>query len=246
LPEELDLIIHAAWVTTDPMSLGMSRVDYITQNVLALAAVLGFATRNPPDSFVFLSSSGVFSASDAIEGLTDQHRPTGSSPYAEGKLKSEGLVASWASEGLSKTYVVRLGHLFGLDEVVRPTRQVVSLVARWVAEARKGSSLEVRADDPLRDWTYTADLAPALERLTADRVEQSPVHLSNPETLRDSEVASLIASKYSSVDVEVSTKPLGLSVKPPMVPSDLSIFNDFQWTDFATGLSSVIEAEETL
>ena len=59
-------------------------------------------------------------------------------------------------------------------------------------------------------------------------------------------MASLIASEYSSVRVEVSTQPPSLAVKPPMVPSDLSTFNDFQWTDFATGLSSVIEAEETL
>jgi len=242
LPEELDLIVHAAWITTDPTSLGISREEYISQNVLALTAVLGFATRYPPDSFVFLSSSGVFSREDAADGLTDQHRPTGSSPYAQGKLEAETLVASWASEGLSRTYVVRLGHLFGVGEVVRPTRQVVSLVANWVVAAREGRPLEFRADDPLRDWTFTEDLAPALERLASGPVEQHPVHLGSSQVLRDSQVASLIASEYSSVGVSVSTKSPGLSLKPPMVPSDLSLLRDFHWTEFTAGLSSVIEA----
>ena len=63
----------------------------------------------------------------------------------------------------------------------------------WLEAARAGRPLEVRSDDPLRDWTYAPDLARALEALLRDGPARKPVHLGSSNLLRDREVAERIA-----------------------------------------------------
>ena len=93
-----DLVVHAAWVTTDPTALGVSTQDYINLNLRPLRAALAYAARVRPSAFVFPSSSGVFAPGDGSEGLRDSDRPTGSSPYAVAKRAGETLVPT-ALEG---------------------------------------------------------------------------------------------------------------------------------------------------
>lgn len=238
---ELDVIVHAAWITTDPATLGITAADYEAQNLSLLTKALGLATRRSPDAFVFVSSSGVFSANDANDGLTDDLVPSGTSAYATAKRRGEMLTAGWGNEELARTYVVRLGYLFGPGEVIRSTRPGVSLVARWMAAANEGRSLEVRADDPAREWTFTQDLAPALERLIANPSPQRPIHLGSPYIARDAELAALIVEEVGRG--EILTVPAGSPVKPPMTRSDLSAVRDVTWTDPVTGIRALVETE---
>jgi len=238
---ELDVVVHAAWTTTDPATLGITATEYEGQNLLPLTTVLRYVTHLSPAAFVFVSSSGVFSADDADDGLTDRHTPTGTSAYATAKLRCESMAASLGHEALGQIHVVRLGYLFGPGEVARPTRPGVSLVARWMAAANEGRGLEVRDDDPAREWTFTPDLAPALERLVAHPSERRPIHLGSPHVLRDSELAGLIVDEFPGTDVV--TVPAGAPVKPPMLATDRPALRDFPWTDPATGIRALLNAE---
>lgn len=232
-----DLVIHAAWVTTDPKTLGITEREYHDRNLLPLEALLRYSLRVEPDAFVFISSSGVFTPGDALGGLTDTDQPTGDSPYAETKLLGEVMTADQLAEGATVAHVVRLGYLFGPHEVERDTRQGVSLVARWVAAARAGDPLEVRSDDPEREWTFAPDLAKALECIALGPTAGRPVHLGSPHVYRDSEVAAWIAADVPGATIV--TVPSSGRVKAPMIPSDVPALRDFAWTDVPTGLRSL-------
>ncbi len=254
VPEEapaVEVVVHGAWYTGDPVSPGIPMAEYLSVNVRPLLAALEFATRSRAASFVFLSSSGVFGPHDGEEGLTDADRPTGASPYSVGKRVCEDLVAAALDtfpDVETTAYVVRLGYLYGLDERPRPTRPGVSVVARWLDAAREGRPLEVPSEGPLRDWTFAPDLAPALERLVDGPSAGHPIHLASPFVLRDRALAELLASQLPGT--EVITVPAGPEgrpfTKPPMVPSDVSALRDFPWTGPMTGLHAVLGAETDL
>jgi len=233
----VDLVVHAAWLTQDPQTLGITSAEYSALNIDPLRAVLDFATRTRPAGFIFLSSSGVFAAADADKGLTDADHPTGASPYGASKREGESLVPETLS-GHVAVHVVRLGYLYGFGEVTRSSRPNVSLVANWMAAARGGEPLQVRADDPARDWTFTSDLAPALERLVSGTPAGRPVHLGSPHVYRDGAIATLITGLVPGS--EVVTVPGTGRVKPPMIPSDVSTLRDFTWTEPAVGLQALL------
>lgn len=236
----VDLVIHAAWVTTDPETLGITPADHVALNLRPLLAVLDYACRTRPAAFVFLSSSGVFAPEDATEGLTDAHEPSGASPYAAAKRAGELLVPAALGQGTA-VHVVRLGYLFGPGEVARATRARLSLVARWLAAARAGEALDVRSDDPARDWTFTPDLAAALARVVDAPPAGHAIHLGSSHVYRDSELAKLIAAQVPGTRVvRVSA---GGRVKPPMVASSIPALRGFTWTDPHAGVRSLLAHE---
>ncbi|MBT8488406.1 MAG: NAD(P)-dependent oxidoreductase [Gemmatimonadetes bacterium] len=236
----VDLVVHGAWITTDPEYLGITREEYAAENLEPLRRILEWARSREPAALVFLSSSGVFGAGDGDDALTDADTPTSKAPYAEAKREAERLALLFAGEagGGPETFVVRLGYLFGPDERSRPTRTGRSLVTEWIASAEKGEPLPVRSDDPARDWTYTGDLAPALLRLVDGPSPPRAIHLGSPHRYRDSEVASLIAGRYPRA--RVTTVPDGATVKAPMAPSEVPALEGFGWTDLPTALQLMV------
>lgn len=268
----VDLIVHAAWITTGPDALGVRREEYVARNVAPLRALLPWARETKPAALLFLSSSGVFAPDDAgapravtpleaagrtpagvgaapIEidrvtmhvgrALTDTDEPTSSAPYAVAKRRGEALVLQEAHH-LPAAFVVRLGYLFGPGERTRPTRTRRSLVAEWITAATRGRPLEVRSDDPVRDWTFTEDLAPALLRLVDGTPVQGPVHVASPYAYRDSEVAREIARRIPGAR-SVAVPGEGV-VKPPMAPSHLPALEALPWTDLPSALDRMIGA----
>lgn len=233
----VDLVVHAAWMSTDAEMLGITPEGYVALNLRPLHGVLEYAERTRPAAFVFVSSSGVFAPDDATEGLTDARESTGASPYAVAKRAAESLVSASLNRGTA-VHVVRLGYLFGPGEAARPSRLGVSLVAGWLAAARDGEPLVVRSDDPKRDWTFTGDLAAALERLVDEPPAGHPVHLGSPHVCTDSAFAALIATHFPGV--ETVTSPAAGPVKPPMVPSDISALYGFDWTDPPGGIEALL------
>jgi UDP-glucose 4-epimerase len=236
----VDLVVHAAWVTTDPRTLGISVADYIALNLRPVLTVLAYVARVRPRAFVFLSSSGVFASADATDGLTDEHLPTGRSPYAVAKRAAELMVPS-AVEPPTAAHVVRLGYLFGPGETARPSRTNLSPIGGWLAAASAGRPLEVRSDDPLRDWTFTPDLAAALARVAGSAPTGGPIHLGSGQARRDRAVAGEIATAVGGV--ELVSVPAGHPMKPPMIPSDVPALRGFRWTDPLAGLRALVASE---
>ncbi len=237
---EVDLIVHAAWVTTDPGALGITTTEYIELNLRPLLAVVEYAASTLPTAFVFLSSSGVFAPDDATGGLTDADQPTGSSPYAVAKRAGELLLPAALADTMA-VHVVRLGYLFGRGETARRSRQGVSLVARWLAAAQDGRPLEVRSDDPSRDWTFTPDLAAALARLVEGPPMGHPIHVASPFVCTDRAIASLIADELGGA--ALATVPAVGPVKPPMRASEVPALRGFQWTTPRAGLRALLAGE---
>lgn len=236
-----DLVIHAAWITADPVSLGVTDDDYREMNLRPLLAVLEHVESTAPESFVFVSSSGVFAPTDGEGGLRDRDRPTGTSAYATAKVMGERITLD-SSSTITTAHVVRLGYLFGPGESARSSRPGVSLVARWLESARAGGLLEVREDDPAREWTFVADLAPVLAELLSTSPPQGPppIHLGSPHVLHDQALAALIAERIPGA--EVSLVAAGAPVKPPMVASDAPAIRDFEWTTPSKGLDAILGA----
>ena len=239
-----DVVVHAAWVTTSPEALGVTRQEYLALNLDPLRDLLHWSRSHATRAFVFLSSSGVFAPTDGAETLTDADEPTSTSAYAEAKREGERLTWALGSEdGGPPPLVVRLGYLYGPGERARPTRTRRSLVAEWMAAAAAGRPLSVRADDPARDWTFAGDLAAALLRVVDAGPFAGPVHLGAPASYRDSDVASLIAGRFPGSAVTTATATADGTVKPPMAPSDIGGLRDFAWTDLPTGLDRCVEKE---
>ncbi len=236
----VDLVIHGAWVTTSPADLGISDSDYQQLNLGPLAVSLGWAAEGGARAFVFLSSSGVFSANDGGRFLSDDDIPTGDSPYARAKRDGEKRVLAESSEKLA-THVVRLGYLYGSSEKPRATRPGVSLVGKWISDAREGRPLRVRADNPIRDWTQVPDLPPAVRRVADSPSARRPLHLGAPYPLHDREVAELIAAEFPGAVLEEG--PEGPPVKPPMRPSDVPEVRDSTWAHPRQGIASSVRLE---
>ena len=228
-----DIVVHAAAVTTGPEDLGISAAEHLRANLDPLLALLAAAGQWRPKHVVFLSSSGVFAAEDGDTELTDRTPPTGGSAYAAAKRAGEILVPS-AMAGVSRSWVLRLGYLYGPAELARETRSRVSLVQRWWDAARAGEPLEVPGNDPRRDWTLVCDLAPALIRLLETEPPDSPLHVASPYVRRDSDLAALIAGCFA--DGRIVVGPPTNGQKPPMAPSRVAALDAFPWTAPEAGI----------
>lgn len=235
-----DLVVHAAAITTDPVALGWTAAAHVTANTQPLLRVLEHVTRTRPAAFVYLSSSGVFAPEDGDGALRDTDTPTGRSPYAAAKRAAEVLVPA-ALPDVTPAHVVRLGYVYGPGERPRPSRQHVSLVARWVGCAREGRPLDVRADDPRRDWTWAPDLAPALARLVHGPALGRPLHLCSPYVLSDSALAALIRAHIPGT--HCTTVAASDPLKPPLRASDIDAWQTLAWTAPEAAIAHLADME---
>jgi nucleoside-diphosphate-sugar epimerase len=235
-----DLVIHAAAVTTEAEALGITRAAHVRANMAPLLAALDHAAATRAGAFVFLSSTGVFAATDGEPDLTDTCTPSAIHPYAAAKRAGELLVPA-ALAGACPAHVVRLGHLYGPGEAARPTRTNLSLLRRWCDAAERGEALTVPADDPRRDWTWAPNLAPALLRLSRAAPANRPLHLTSGHILSDGQLARLIARAAPRTIVRMGP---AIGAKPPAIPSAIPALDGFRWTAPEEGLASLL-AERT-
>lgn len=243
VPDEVgtaDVVIHGAAVTTDPGALGWTAAAHIEANLRPLLSLVAYVERTRPRALVFLSSSGVFAAADGADRLRDTDRPTARSPYAVAKLAGEHVVETARDSGVA-VYTVRLGYLYGPNEVPSDTRRRLSVVAQWLRAARAQQPLVVRHDDPARDWTCVTDLAPALQALVAHAAPDRPVHMASPHVVRDRAMAALVADHVPGATI--ACRQGDGVVKPPMQPSDLPALQAFPWTTPAHGIARLAAAE---
>jgi UDP-glucose 4-epimerase len=230
------IIIHAAALTTNPAAMGMTEAEHVSANMVPLLNMLRHAAQVQAQSFVFLSSSGVFAAGDGSPDLTDADTPTAFGPYSAAKRAGEVLVPS-ALSGATKPFCLRLGYLYGPAEAARPTRMRVSLLQDWINRAERGEVIEVADPAPRRDWTYVPDLAPAIARLLQGPGDARPRHLCAPVAVSDGEVIALLARHYPHLAVRQGP---AAPIKVPMKPSHFPALDGFQWTDIASGLTQIL------
>jgi len=220
-----DVVIHAAALTTGPEVLGISAAEHVRQNMLPLLAALDICALMQPRAFVFLSSTGVFAPGDGDPDLTDVCSPSAIGPYSGAKRAGEVLVPSAMPAGTA-AHVLRLGHVCGLSEAARPTRQRLSAMAAMVAAARAGQPMPLAATDPLRDWTAAEDLGPALARLVSGPAAGRVLHLGSPHRMHDSAMAARIAAHVRGARTKSLPSP---AAKAPMRPSTVLALEGFEW-----------------
>lgn len=231
-----DLMIHAAALTTDAESLGITSAAHIRANLAPLLAALDHAAATRAGGFVFLSSTGVFAPTDGAPDLTDACVPRATHPYAAAKRAGELLVPA-ALADVCPAHVLRLGYLYGPGETARPSRANVSLVRRWCDAADRGEALSVPADDPRRDWTWAPDLGPALLRLASSAPANRPLHLTSGHILSDGQLARLVARLNPGTIVR---RGPAIGAKPPAVPSAMPALEGFRWTSPEEGLAALM------
>lgn len=234
-----DIVIHGAALTTNPAALGLTPAQHVAANTRPLLTMLTNAGTIRPRAFVYLSSSGVFAATDGAPDLTDTCTPSAQGPYSAAKRAGEALVPG-ALGDICQIFILRLGYLYGPGEAARASRMKVSLAQGWIDVARKGEILQHDATDPRRDWTFAPDLAPAIDRLVAGAGRAQPIHLCAPNPPRDSEVVAQILRHHPAATERAVP---GQGAKPPMVPSVLPALDGFAWTPIADGIARLCQAE---
>ena len=112
----------------------------------------------------------------------------------------------------------------------------MSLVQTWVNAARAGQEIVVSSADARRDWTFVADLAPALARIFDGQALARPIHLCTPIAMTDRDVANAIAARFAGAVVKSGE---AMPAKAPMVPSNLAQLQGFAWTSLDAGLDTL-------
>ena len=230
-----DLVIHGAAITTAPDEFGVTALEHIRRNTELLLASLEHAVTTGAKDFVFLSSSGVF-APGVADVLVETTPALARIPYAVAKRAGEVII-----EGADRlrAIAVRLGPVYGPHEQSRATRRQVSVVRRWLLAAHDGAPIVVASPDTERDWTFAPDLARAIDALLA----QTPpvagvVHLAAPGSIRDAELARLIAGQG-----EIVVAPDHLPPRRPMRSTRLDLAALIDWTPLAAGLKRTAELD---
>ena len=138
-----------------------------------------------------------------------------------------------------RAIAVRLGPVYGPHEQSRETRRQVSVVRQWLLAAHDGAPIVVASPASERDWTFAPDLARAIDAL----LRQTPpvagvVHLAAPGSIRDADLARLIAGRD-----DVAVVPDHLPPRRPMRSTRLDLAALIDWTPLPTGLQRTAELD---
>lgn len=232
-------VIHAAALTANPEEAGLSAAAHLCLNTDLLLRSLAAARTAGTGRFLFLSSSGIFAPGDGAGRLLETTPATGSSPYAAAKRAGEILVAGAAEPGF-ETLSLRLGHLFGPHECVRPSRPGLSLVQRLLDAAEAGEPLVLTSPEARRDWTWLPDVARAVERLIEARWSLPLWHCTSGRVCTDAELARAIARLTGTKAATARSNVPTPALKLPMASLHSEILPDFAWTDPVTALSLLV------
>lgn len=233
-----DYLIHGAAITADPIELGVSEAAYLAENLELTMTALTLAQTHSVNRFVFLSSAGVFSPSQI--GLLDETAlPDSLGLYAAAKRTGELAAQSLRAAGALDAASVRLGNLYGPDEVPRTTRPRVGLIARWLAEADIANTLTVTNPDALREWTHVQDLAPAVAWLFKRPDLPDVTHLCAPDVLTDRQLAEKLQHLLPGTTLEPSADPAS-PVRPPLGSCLTETLGLKHWTPLDAGLAELV------
>lgn len=241
LDSGVDLVIHAAAITTPPHDYGLSDERHIQTNVDMLLAALQLARAHGARDFVFLSSSGVFDSADGAGIHLESTHPTADMAYARAKRSGEAATRAASGAGL-RAISVRLGPVYGPHEAPRGTRMVVSQVRRWLDRVGAGQPITVQMPHEERDWTYAPDLPHALAALLRRAPDATGVvHLTSAQVVSNLALAQAVAALVEKAEIRV--EPSGGVARLPMGSDRPEMANLYGWTPLAAGLAQTLAAE---
>lgn len=236
LATRFDLVVHAAALTSSPHVAGVTEAAHVRANLDPLLDALDFVQRTAVPTFVFVSSSGVFSVGDADEMLLETTPPTGRSAYAVAKRTGEEIVAAAETPEL-RAVAVRLGYVYGPHERSRPSRVEVSLVRQWADSIARSEPILVRTPGVRRDWTFAGDLAAAIDAALRQVPAAPVVHLGSGAIVTDLDLAQTLVVTAGRGEVEVAVATDTPGAKAPMATRHQL---DVRWTSLADGLRAVV------
>ena len=243
---EADGLIHGAALTANPEELGLSYVEHLTLNTSLTLAALRLAERCGVRRAVVLSSAGVFTPRQRPP-LNETASPDALGVYATAKRMAECAVEGLKAEGKMDAVAVRLGNLYGPGETSRKTRPRVSLVQQIINAAINERPVKLATPEALREWTYVADLAPAIVKLLElPHLPNTPLHLTSPEALTDRQVATCVtyrlAPTHGPVPIEVTPENSAApaEVRPPLESCYGKSLGLSPWTPFKIGLEPTL------
>ncbi|WP_375599693.1 NAD-dependent epimerase/dehydratase family protein [Devosia sp. Naph2] len=234
-----DLVIHGAAITTPPDGTMLPDGAHLAANLALTDEVLRHAIACGAKDFVFVSSSGVFSAEDG-EGIhLESTSATARLPYAEAKRAGEKSADAIRE---LRAISVRLGPIYGPHEHPRDTRAVVSSVRRWLNMAISHEAMVVDMPAERRDWTFAPDLPFALDALLKKKPQARGVfHLTSGEAVANIDLARMICDLVPEAQIVIGdTTRIELF---PMGSDRLDLSALFEWTTIPTGLARILSAE---
>lgn len=150
-----DLVIHAAGKAHDFSS---SEEDaYYQVNTQGTQYLLEALEKEPPASFVFISTVAVYGKDDG-ENWDEQTSLQGQTPYAKSKIKAEELLTSWSKKHNVASYIFRLPLISGTNPPGN--------LGKMIKAIRKGFYFRIGKGAAIKSMVGTADLAALLPHLS--------------------------------------------------------------------------------
>lgn len=198
-----DLLIHAAAITATPEERGEEPEANLRANIDPLLSVMEYSERQRIPRSVFVSSAAVFGeAPDPPFDESSPRRPR--TVYGLAKTFMEDAVAMMRRVYRREFVCVRLGAIYGPNELVRATRPKLSLVAQMIGEALKEGEIVVNQPLQRRQWTYAPDIGRAMIALAdAEPLNHGLYNLAGDERLSNLEVARQIAGIMDGLPLRI-------------------------------------------
>jgi UDP-glucose 4-epimerase len=238
---DVDEVIHTATLTAEPHELGLTPIAFLKANLDANFLMLEWAQINKVKRFIFISSAGVFAGQQGI--LDESALPLAKGLYALAKRTTEDLIKTLTVNATCDFVSVRLGNVYGEDEISRTSRPRVSLLQRMLTEALGQKVIHV-PNETSRDWTYLADIAKLFDILLHKEVLEYPLyHFVSKESFTAHQLAQKIQQHLPDVKLELSKEAI-TQLRSPLLSERLQEFNFSDWTPFDVGLKQVIRTQQ--
>jgi len=161
LVDGADVVYHLAAQPGVRASWGRDFEIYARNNVLGTQRLLEACLNDPPDKFVFASSSSVYGDAEAYP-TSESVTPRPVSPYGVTKLASEHLCELYRANFGLPTASLRLFTVYG------PRQRPDMAFSRLVACGVHGGTFELYGDgEQTRDFTFVDDVVTAMTEAAA-------------------------------------------------------------------------------
>ncbi|MDZ4767453.1 MAG: NAD(P)-dependent oxidoreductase [Chloroflexota bacterium] len=244
LPDvQVNAVIHAAAITASPEKLDLTPEAHLRANLDPALKVLEWAAGRKA-RVVLMSSSAVFN-DGSPQGKSESHPITPTGTYGIAKAALEHIAQTWVDSYGRDVVCVRLSSIYGEGELVRSSRPVMSLVARYVEEALTRG--EIGVDDPnfARDWTYAPDIGEAIYGLLQyERLQHSLYNLASEQVRTTLQIAEAIQKHLPNTQISIHgderdvMRPIqrGYLLNPRLTDE----IGFTAWTPFEDGIARVV------
>ena len=203
-PLNADMLIHAAAITATPEARGETPEANLRANCDPLLSIMEYVGRQGIGRSIFISSAAVFGNTPPAP-LDESRARKPRNVYGLAKSIMEDAVSTMRRAYGRDFVCVRLGAIYGPNEVVRSTRPVLSLVAQMMDAALKHSEIAMQRPQERRQWTYAPDIGRALIALAdADVLDYGLYNVASDERLSNLEIAKQIAEMAGGVSLRIN------------------------------------------